>query len=102
MTIVKDVHDLADGLPRSGYGELKAQMKRAAISIPCNVAEGANRGSDRDFRRFLGIALGSCGELETQVEMVRMLEIADEARIAELDEHVVQEGRMLRKMMQAI
>jgi len=45
---------------------LRDQMVRAAISIPSNIAEGAERDSDKEFKRFLNIALGSCAELRTQ------------------------------------
>ena len=46
---------------------LKEQMARSCISVPSNIAEGAERESDREFRRFLGIAKGSVGELRTQL-----------------------------------
>jgi four helix bundle protein len=46
---------------------LKDQITRSAISIPSNIAEGAERSSDADFSRFLGYSKGSCGELRTQL-----------------------------------
>ena len=52
------------------YG-LAAQMRRAAVSIPSNVAEGFNRRHNKEYRQFLYIALGSCAELETQIEVCR-------------------------------
>ena len=54
------------------YG-LSSQMQRAAVSIPSNIAEGKLRGSDKEFLRFLRIALGSGGELETQIEIAKRL-----------------------------
>jgi four helix bundle protein len=51
----------------------KDQIQRAALSIPSNVAEGAERGSNRDFAHFLNIAKGSCGELRTQLYIARKL-----------------------------
>ncbi len=54
---------------------LKDQICRAALSIPSNIAEGAERGSARDFAHFLNIAKGSCGELRTQLYIARKLEL---------------------------
>jgi four helix bundle protein len=56
------------------YG-LKDQMIRSCLSIPCNIAEGADRDSDREFRRFLSIAKGSAGELRTQLYIALRAEI---------------------------
>ena len=53
---------------------LKDQIQRAALSIPSNVAEGAERGSNKDFAHFLNIAKGSCGELRSQLYIARKLE----------------------------
>jgi four helix bundle protein len=52
----------------------KDQIQRAALSIPSNVAEGAERGSNKDFAHFLNIAKGSCGELRTQLYIARKLD----------------------------
>ena len=52
---------------------LTAQMRRAALSIPCNIAEGAGRNSRKELAHFLGIASGSRAELETQVELALRL-----------------------------
>jgi four helix bundle protein len=54
--------------PSENYG-LIAQMRRAAVSVPSNIAEGAGRNSRREFFQFLGIASGSLAELETQIEI---------------------------------
>ncbi len=102
MQIVGGIHALAAKLPRTGMGGLKDQMIRAAISIPSNVAEGSCRGSDVEFRRFVGIALGSCRELETQLEIVRQLDVGDQVQCEQLVEQVDHEGRMLRRLMQAL
>ena len=54
---------------------LKDQICRAALSIPSNIAEGAERGSAKDFAHFLNISKGSCGELRTQLYIARKLDL---------------------------
>ena len=73
MDILAAVYELTERMPRTGCGELRSQMRRCAISVPSNIAEGANRGRDTEFRRFVDIALGSCGELDAQLEMAGVI-----------------------------
>jgi len=62
--LVLDVYRLSDGFPASEQFGLRSQVRRAATSIPLNIAEGRGRGSDKDFARFVRIAIGSATELE--------------------------------------
>ncbi|MBA2482342.1 MAG: four helix bundle protein [Planctomycetes bacterium] len=98
--IVREVHRLAGTMERdAGLG---TQMRRAAISVASNIAEGANRTTDADLKRFLGIARGSCGELQTQVTLAfdqGCLSEADHQRLDDLVDHV---GRMLSRFIQRI
>ena len=77
-------------------------MVQAAISGPSNIAEGAGRGSDREFKRFLSIALGSCRELDTQIEIARRLKVAEEAVIERVAERVDYECRMLVRLIKRL
>src|SRR3989344_2044506 len=69
-----DVYKLTRLFPKEEVYGLVSQMRRAAISVPSNVAEGKLRNSDKESRRFFLIAFGSGGELETQIEIAKRLE----------------------------
>jgi four helix bundle protein len=75
LEIVKQTYLVAGELPSSEKFNLVSQMTRAAVSIPSNIAEGSSRNSERDYYRFLEIALGSCFELETQALILKELNI---------------------------
>ncbi len=72
-----------------------SQMRRSVVSIPSNIAEGKRRGSDADFRRFLFIAFGSGGELETQIEISMRLGYLDKVKAEQLLEQLGEVMRML-------
>lgn len=78
MTLVKQVYQLTDNFPSSEAFGLTAQMRRAAVSIPSNLAEGAARAGAREFAQFLNIAKGSLSELETQILIAKDLEFVGE------------------------
>ena len=67
MDIAKEVYAILKELPDFEKFGLQTQMARSAVSIPSNIAEGCGKSSDRDFKRYLEISLGSSYELETQV-----------------------------------
>lgn len=69
MQLVKEVYLLTQNFPKEELYGLVSQVRRCAISIPSNIAEGKGRNSDKDFIRFLQISLGSLYELQTQLEL---------------------------------
>lgn len=86
LDIVELIYKTTEGFPQREYG-LTSDMRRAAVSVPSNIAEGAARNSDKEFIRFLYISLGSLSELETQVTIaMRLGYIADEHYLSELIE----------------
>jgi four helix bundle protein len=86
--------------PRHSLPALREGAARR--SSRASVAEGAGRESDQEFRRFLRIAMGSCQELETQIEIVRSLGIGDQEIVDRLVECVDHEGRMLRCLLRRL
>ena len=83
-----DVRRLTLGMPRTGNTELIDQIRRASQSIPANIAEGCGRQTNRDFAKFLQIAIGSSTELEYHLQFCADADIADQvecdARIADI------------------
>ncbi len=65
--LVKEVYLLSEAFPQAEKFGLISQIRRSAVSIPANIAEGSGRGSNKEFAQFLSIALGSAYELETQL-----------------------------------
>ncbi len=73
MTLVKDVYQITASFPKDEIYALTSQMRRAAVSIPSNIAEGAARTGDKEFLQFLSISRGSLSELETQLTIAKEL-----------------------------
>ena len=78
MDLTVEIYDLVKHLPKEETYALSDQMRRAAVSIPSNIAEGQGRNSDKEFVNFLSIARGSLWELETQIELCERLHYIDQ------------------------
>ncbi len=81
MGLVKDVYSIVNSFPKSEQYVLVQQITKSAISIPSNIAEGSAKESQKDFARFLEIALGSSYELETQLILASELNFCEDLTI---------------------
>lgn len=92
---VKEVYKITRKFPKEELFVLTSQMRRAAISIPSNIAEGAGRGTDKDFSRFIDIATGSSYELESLIYVGFDLEYYSEEELDIYLEKVQEIQKML-------
>ena len=77
FSLAKRIYRFTEPLPRAEEFGLRSQMRRAAVSVASNIAEGAGRGGDREFAQFVSVALGSMNELETQYLRVDDVQLCD-------------------------
>jgi four helix bundle protein len=78
MDLTIEAYKIADKIPGVFQSGLADQIRRSALSIPSNIAEGKYRFSKNEGRQFFRIAYGSCAELETQLSLVKRLKISDQ------------------------
>jgi len=83
------------------YG-LMTQVRRAAVSIPANIAEGCGRGSDADFARFLQMAIGSTNEIEYHLRLASDLEFIPKSEHQGLEKQLIEIRKMLSSLMQSL
>jgi len=95
MELVTQVYQATNKFPKSEQFGLVSQMRRSAISIPSNIAEGHGRHSDKEFIRFLDIARGSVYELDTQMEIGRLLNYFQEEDYACISSLLDETSRIL-------
>lgn len=96
------IYKASAGFPTSELYGLTSQVRRAAASIPANIAEGCGRGSDRDFARFLQIAIGSASELEYHLILARDLGFLEPAQQDVLEQSTTEVKRMLSGLMKKL
>ena len=98
-TLTLDIYSFSSQFPREELFGLTSQMRRAAVSIPSNIAEGFNRSYKKEYRRYLYFALGSCAELETQIEIASELKYLHIDAKNQLLESLNHEARMIRNLI---
>jgi four helix bundle protein len=95
MDLCIKIYEMTEGFPRHELYGLASQMRRAAVSIPCNIAEGSARSSGKESAQFYNIARASLSELDTQVEIAkRLMYIGTDANV-KLDTIMIDVDRFL-------
>ena len=89
------VYEITESFPKSELFGLSSQMRRAAVSVPSNIAEGAARKGSKEFDYFLNISRGSLSELDTQVEIARGLGYLKNVKTEKLEQLMNEVDRML-------
>jgi four helix bundle protein len=102
VDLAQQIYKVTERFPSNEQFGLTSQVRRAAVSIPSNLAEGAARQTKKEFLNFLHIAKGSLSELDTQLEIARRLEYLDQARREALDERLEQIDRMLCDLVRSL
>ena len=102
MDLAEEIYRLTEGFPKHELYGLTSQLRRAAVSVASNIAEGKGRQTDKDFVNFLYHARGSLLEVETQIELARRLKyvvVKDEENILERTKSV---GQQLAGLIHAL
>ncbi|MGB7546903.1 MAG: four helix bundle protein [Terracidiphilus sp.] len=102
MQLTVAIYRLTREFPREEMYGLTSQIRRSAVSLPSNIAEGHGRLNTGEYRQFLGIARGSNFELQTQLEIARALEFGNSKALNEADGLSHEVGKMLYAILESI
>ncbi len=102
ITFVKEIYLLTSQFPPAELYGLTGQIRRAAVSIPSNIAEGQGRNSGKEFRQFLGIALGSVAEVETQLIIAKEITYLNFEELNPLLERIDHIRKMLKGLSNSL
>jgi four helix bundle protein len=102
MTLVEAVYRETASWPGDERFGLTAQVRRAVVSVPANIAEGSGRSGSSELRRFLSIAHGSLCEVQTQLEIAERLGFMEQGKAQNLLEHGAEVSRILRGLIRSL
>ena len=102
MNLATEVYQLSADFPSEEKFGLTSQIRRCAVSVPSNIAEGSGRSSDREFVQFLNYSLGSSFELETQLILAGKLGLVGAEKVNTLGEALNEMQRMLRGFIKTL
>lgn len=102
IDLVTNVYKIVGTFPKEEMYALSSQVKRAAVSVPSNIAEGHDRNSDKEFCQFLCIARGSLAELETQLIIANNLGYIDKDVVEKVLKDCDEVGKMLNALIKKV
>lgn len=102
IELTTKIYKLTTSFPKSEVYGLTSQITRSCVSIPSNIAEGAGRNSSNEFYQFLGIAIGSSFELETQILIAKNIGLINESDFIELNIEIYSIQNMLIKLQKSL
>ncbi len=102
MRMVLEVYKVTKNLPNDERYGISSQMKRAAVSVPSNIAEGHSRFHNKAFIQFLRIAQGSCSELNTLVLLATVLEMIKKQDVVLLQDKIDHISRMIARLISSL
>ena len=102
IEIVKETYSVLAGFPKDEVFGLQSQMKRSAISIPSNIAEGWGRNYTQNYIQFLKISRGSLLELETQFIIAKELNFISIENYKKIEELIIEESKMLNAFIKSL
>ena len=99
MKLAEDMYCITDSFPPKEQFALTSQIRKAAISIPSNIAEGYGRNTSKNYVQFLYISKGSLFELETQIELSKRLNYINEEVYNNIEESIIEISKMLHSLI---
>ncbi|MDX2112360.1 MAG: four helix bundle protein [Alphaproteobacteria bacterium] len=100
--LVKQVYQLTKLFPKEEIYGLTAQLRRAVVSVPSNIAEGHSRSGTKDFIQFISVSIGSLAEVETQIILSEDLEFCQPAQTISIYKNIEELQRMLHALRSSL
>ena len=95
FTFSKEIYGITSSFPNEEKFGLTSQVRRAALSIPINIAEGSGRNTRKDFANFIQVAIGSASEVECELLLSKELNYIDKENFSRLNEDIIEIRKML-------